>query len=68
MTKTRKTRLLTTKQRHKLIANAKIRKQSYNRLIQKLNEGKWINGAGKASGHLLKSEIHESKQPSRYRS
>jgi hypothetical protein len=68
MTKgTRKMRLLTTKQRHKLIANAKIRKQSKARLLQKLNMGQWNNGAGKASGHMLKSDIHESKQPSRYR-
>jgi hypothetical protein len=67
MTKKRKMRLLTTKQRQRLIANAKIRKHTKARILEQINSGQRHNGEGKGSGHLLKQDIHESKQPSRYR-
>jgi hypothetical protein len=67
MTKVRKTRLLSAKQRQRLISNAKIRKHTKARILQSLNDGTRHNGEGKSSGHMLKQQIRESKQPSRYK-
>jgi hypothetical protein len=61
----RKQTELTTKQRKRLIAGAKIRKQTKAWIIQKLNNDEHY-GRGTHFFHASKGQIHEARQPSRY--
>jgi len=57
---------LTKKQRKRLIANSKIRKQTRAWVIQKLNDGAKY-GRGTGIFHASKGQIEAARQPSRYR-
>jgi hypothetical protein len=56
---------LTQKQRRRLVAGAKIRKQTKDWIIQKLNNGESY-GRGKTFFHASKGDLQDAKQPSRY--
>ena len=59
-------RNLTEKQRKRLIANSKIRKQTKEWIIEKLNHGETYK-RGTHFFHASKGDIHDARQPSRYR-
>ena len=56
---------LTKKQRQRLVAGAKIRKQTKSWIIQKLNNGETYK-RGTPFFHASKGEIQGALQPSRY--
>jgi hypothetical protein len=61
----RQLRQLTKKQRQRLVAGAKIRKQTKAWILKKLNNGETY-GRGTHFFHASKGDIHEARQPSRY--
>jgi hypothetical protein len=58
--------ILTQKQKKRLIANSKIRKQTKAWIIGKLNHGETYK-RGTYFFHASKGEIQSARQPSRYK-
>lgn len=59
-------KFLTKKQKQRLVANSKIRKQTRQWILFKLNNGERY-GRGTFFFHASKGEIEKAQQPSRYR-